>query len=53
MKRNMKKTLLLTLALSLAGASPLMATTVDVYITGSTAFRAPGTRAGRLARRNR
>jgi len=40
MKRNMKKTLLLTLALGLAGASPLMATTVDVYITGSTAFRA-------------
>jgi len=36
----MKKTLLLTLALGLAGASPLMATTVDVYITGSTAFRA-------------
>ena len=43
MKRNrnhMKKTLLLTLALGLAGASSLMAQTVDVYITGSTAFRA-------------
>ena len=43
MKRNrnhMKKTLLLTLALGLAGASSLMAGTVDVYITGSTAFRA-------------
>ncbi len=36
----MKKTLLLTLAFGLAGASPLMASTVDVYITGSTAFRA-------------
>jgi hypothetical protein len=35
----MKKTLLLTLALGLAGASPLMAD-VDLYITGSTAFRA-------------
>ncbi|MFZ1073413.1 MAG: hypothetical protein WAO21_08250 [Verrucomicrobiia bacterium] len=36
----MKKTMLLTLALALAGASSLMASTVDVYITGSTAFRA-------------
>ena len=36
----MKNTLLLTLALGLAGAAPLMAATVDVYITGSTAFRA-------------
>ncbi len=36
----MKKTLLLTLAFGLAGALPLMASTVDVYITGSTAFRA-------------
>src|SRR5208282_2780205 len=36
----MKKTLLLTLALGLAGASSLLASTVDVYITGSTAFRA-------------
>jgi len=36
----MKKTLLLNLALGLMGASSLMAaTTVDVYITGSTAFR--------------
>jgi len=35
----MKKTLLLTVALGLAGASPLMAQTVDVYLTGSTAFR--------------
>lgn len=34
----MKKSLLLTLALGLASASQLMA--VDVYITGSTAFRA-------------
>jgi hypothetical protein len=33
----MKKTLLLTLAFGLASASPLMA--IDVYITGSTAFR--------------
>ena len=43
MKRNrkhMKKTLLLTLALGLAGASPLVAGNIDVYITGSTAFRA-------------
>ena len=37
---NMKKTMLLTLALGLAGASSLMAATVDIYITGSTAFRA-------------
>ena len=36
----MKKTLLLTLAFGLAGASSLLASTVDVYITGSTAFRA-------------
>jgi hypothetical protein len=36
----MKKTLVLTLALGLAGASSLTAGTVDVYITGSTAFRA-------------
>ncbi|MGO8839555.1 MAG: hypothetical protein ACLQQ0_19275, partial [Limisphaerales bacterium] len=37
----MKKTLILTLALGLAGASSLMAgSSVDVYITGSTAFRA-------------
>jgi len=36
----MKKTLILTLALGLAGASSLMAgSSVDVYITGSTAFR--------------
>ena len=43
MKRNcnhMKKTLLLTLALGLAGATSLVAGNVDVYITGSTAFRA-------------
>ncbi len=44
MKRNcnnMKKILLLTLALGFAGASSLMAgTNIDVYITGSTAFRA-------------
>ena len=45
MKRNcnnMKKILLLTMALGFAGASPLLAVgpTVDVYITGSTAFRA-------------
>jgi hypothetical protein len=37
---NMKKTFLLTLALGLAGASSLVAGTVQVYITGSTAFRA-------------
>jgi hypothetical protein len=36
----MKKTLLLTLALGLASAPSLVAATVDVYITGSTAFRA-------------
>src|SRR5665213_336554 len=36
----MKKTLLLTLALGFASAPLLMAATVDVYITGSTAFRA-------------
>jgi hypothetical protein len=36
----MKKTLLLTLALGLAGAPSLMAGTVDVYVTGATAFRA-------------
>jgi hypothetical protein len=35
----MKKTLLLTLALGLAGASSLLAGTVDIYMTGSTAFR--------------
>lgn len=43
MKRNcnhMKKTLLLTLALGVASASSLVAANVDVYITGSTAFRA-------------
>ncbi|MGA2178154.1 MAG: hypothetical protein ABSH15_01035 [Verrucomicrobiota bacterium] len=36
----MKKTILLTLALGLAGAPSLLAGNVDVYITGSTAFRA-------------
>jgi hypothetical protein len=36
----MKKILLLNMALGLAGASSLMAGTVDVFITGSTAFRA-------------
>jgi len=35
----MKKMLILTMALGLAGASSLLASTVDVYITGSTAFR--------------
>jgi hypothetical protein len=35
----MKKTLLLTLALGLAGSWSLVAGTVDVYITGATAFR--------------
>src|SRR6516164_7082928 len=35
---NMKKSLLLTLALGVASAANLKA--VDVYITGSTAFRA-------------
>ena len=39
-RNHMKKTLLLTLALGLAGASSLVAGTIDVYITGSTAFRA-------------
>jgi hypothetical protein len=39
-RNNMKKTLLLTLALGLAGAPSLLAGNVDVYITGSTAFRA-------------
>ena len=36
----MKKTMFLSLALGLAGASSLTAATVDVYLTGSTAFRA-------------
>lgn len=36
----MNKKLLLTMALGVAGASSLVAQTVDVYITGSTAFRA-------------
>jgi hypothetical protein len=36
----MKKTLLLTMALGLAGAPSLLAGNVDVFITGSTAFRA-------------
>ena len=36
----MKKTLLITLALGLAGAPSLMAGNVDVFVTGSTAFRA-------------
>jgi hypothetical protein len=36
----MKKTLFLTLAAGLIGASPLMAASFDLYITGSTAFRA-------------
>jgi hypothetical protein len=36
----MKKTLLLLAALGLASAAKLTAGTVDVYITGSTAFRA-------------
>ncbi|HTY89322.1 MAG TPA: hypothetical protein VMB80_17875 [Candidatus Acidoferrum sp.] len=35
----MKKTLLLTLALGLVGASSLVAANTDVYITGATAFR--------------
>ncbi len=39
-RNHMKKTLLLTLALGLAGATSLVAGNVDVYITGSTAFRA-------------
>jgi hypothetical protein len=36
----MKKTILLTLALGLAGAPSLLAGNIDVFITGSTAFRA-------------
>ncbi len=36
----MKKTLLLSVALGLAGAASLTAATVDVFLTGSTAFRA-------------
>ena len=36
----MKKTLLLTVALGLANASSLMAANVEVFLTGSTAFRA-------------
>ena len=36
----MKKTLLLTMALGLASVPSLLAGNVDVYITGSTAFRA-------------
>ena len=36
----MKKTILLTLALGLAGASTVKAANVEVFITGSTAFRA-------------
>ena len=36
----MKKTLFLTLALGLASASSLVASNIDVYITGATAFRA-------------
>src|SRR5215831_3724671 len=36
----MKKMFLTSLTLGLAGASSVMAATVDVYITGSTAFRA-------------
>ncbi len=39
-RNHMKKILLLNMALGLAGASSLMAGTVDVFITGSTAFRA-------------
>ena len=39
-RNNMKKILLLNMALGLAGASSLMAGTVDVYIDGATAFRA-------------
>jgi hypothetical protein len=35
----MKNKILLTLALGLTGASSLMAATVDIYLTGSTAFR--------------
>ena len=36
----MKKMLLLTMALGLASASSLVASTIDVYVVGSTAFRA-------------
>ena len=36
----MKKTLLLSVALGLAGAASLPAAVVDVFLTGSTAFRA-------------
>ena len=36
----MKKTMLLSLALGLASAASLSAATIDVYLTGSTAFRA-------------
>ncbi len=36
----MKKTLLLSMALGLAGAASLSAATVEVFLTGSTAFRA-------------
>ncbi len=36
----MKKTMLLSLAIGLAGAASLSAATIDVYLTGSTAFRA-------------
>jgi len=36
----MKKTLLLITALGVAGASSIVAGTIDVYVTGSTAFRA-------------
>ncbi len=36
----MKKTMLLSLALGLASAASLTAATIDVYLTGSTAFRA-------------
>jgi hypothetical protein len=36
----MKKTLLLTLAIGLANAVSLQAGTVEVFLTGSTAFRA-------------
>lgn len=39
-KTDMKKTLLLILTLGLAGASSLPAATVEVFLTGSTAFRA-------------
>jgi hypothetical protein len=36
----MKKTMLLSVALGLASAAPVMATNFDLYLTGSTAFRA-------------